>query len=210
MDDYYHSGVRTDVIPYVPACNRLLDVGGGFGKTAKALKDQGKARTIGVWDAVAPVNDPEIGVAVRDDLNDKNAIAAFFADHGDFDVILFLDVLEHLVDPWAVLEAFSKHVGPGGAIVASIPNVRHISVSGKLFFGDRWTYSDAGLLDRTHLRFFVKDTAIELMTLPGFTIKTVAMSPIGSRLYKLINALTFNQFRSFFSNQYIIVATKND
>lgn len=209
MDDYYHSGIRSDVMPYVPNCDRLLDVGGGFGRTAKAIKASGRAKTIGVWDAVAPLEDGEIEYAVRDDLNDTAAIAGFFAEHGAFDVILFLDVLEHLVDPWAVLAEFSKHVAPGGSIVASIPNIRHLSVSGKLLFADRWTYTDAGLLDRTHLRFFVRDTAIELMTLPGFTIRTVTMSPIGSRLYKVINTLTFNQFRSFFSNQYFIVATRD-
>jgi 2-polyprenyl-3-methyl-5-hydroxy-6-metoxy-1,4-benzoquinol methylase len=209
MDDYYHSGVRIDVMPFVPAGERLLDVGGGFGGTAKALKREGKVKAIGVWDAVAPESDPQIDVAVRADLNDVDAVAAFFAEHGSFDVILFLDVLEHLVDPWTVLATFAKHVPPGGSIVSSIPNVRHISVSGKLLFGNRWTYTEAGLLDRTHLRFFVRDTAIEIMTLDGFTIRSVAMSPIGSRLYKLINAVTLNQFRSLFSNQYIIVATRN-
>lgn len=208
MDPQYHSLVRRDVIPFVPECERLLDVGGGFGGTAKALKQEGRARQIGVWDAVAPSDDPEIDFTATDDLNDESAIGEFFAKHGNVDVILFLDLLEHLVDPWSVLRNFSQYVRPGGAIVASIPNVRHIEVSGKLLFRNQWTYADAGILDRTHLRFFVRESAIDLMTLPGYSIELVTMSPIGSRLYKLINAVTFNTLRSFFSNQYFIVARR--
>ena len=208
MDMSYHSLVRRDVMPLVPEGKRLLDVGGGIGATAKALKADGRVDQVGVWDAVAPKDDPEIEFSSQADLNDQSAIDGFFAEHGPVDILMFLDLLEHLVDPWSVLEQFSKHVPVGGHIVASIPNVRHISVSGPLLFGNKWTYEDAGLLDRTHLRFFVRETAIDLMTLPGFKIQSVEMSPIGSRLYKLINLVTFGAFRSLFSNQYFIVATR--
>ncbi len=54
-------------------------------------------------------------------------------------------------------------------IVASLPNVRHYRVSGGLLFRGRWHLQDAGILDRTHLRFFVKDTMIELLTHSGLS-----------------------------------------
>lgn len=208
MDMSYHSLVRRDVMPLVPKGKRLLDVGGGVGATAKALKAEGRVEQVGVWDAVAPQDDPDLAFTSQADLNDETAIDRFFVEHGPVDTLMFLDVLEHLVDPWSVLEHFSRHVPVGGHIVASIPNVRHISVAGALLFRNKWTYTDAGLLDRTHLRFFVRETAIELMTLPGFKILSVEMSPIGSRLFKPINTLTFGAFRSLFSNQYFIVTRR--
>ncbi|ABX43174.1 glycosyltransferase [Lachnoclostridium phytofermentans] len=74
-------------------------------------------------------------------------------DENYFDYILFGDVLEHLVDPWQVLLNIKRYLKPDGKILASIPNVMHISIVKKLIHGN-WTYEDAGILDRTHMRFF--------------------------------------------------------
>ena len=69
------------------------------------------------------------------------------------DCLVFGDVLEHLVDPWAVLARLARLVCDGGQILACIPNVQHYSVIVSLLRG-KWDYQDEGLLDRTHLRFF--------------------------------------------------------
>jgi tRNA A58 N-methylase Trm61 len=87
--------------------------------------------------------------------------------------MLFLDVLEHLVDPWGAVEIFAAHLPPGGTIVASVPNIRHVSATKDLILHNRWTYADSGILDRTHLRFFVRQTAIELLDRPGLTVRRV-------------------------------------
>ena len=70
-----------------------------------------------------------------------------------FDFVLLLDVLEHLRDPLAVLERLRDRVAPGGRVIASIPNVTHGAVRLSLMSG-AFTYTETGLLDRTHLRFF--------------------------------------------------------
>jgi len=79
-----------------------------------------------------------------------------------YDSLLFLDVLEHMVDPHRVLAASHQLLRPGGTALVSIPNVAHWSLRLELFRG-RWRYRDNGLLDRTHLRFFTKLTALELV-----------------------------------------------
>lgn len=95
------------------------------------------------------------------------AVAAQFADvkQGDvesgplpfgdrrFDYILFPDVLEHLREPGGVLQTIRGSLKPGGRVLASIPNVMHYTVVDALLHG-RFTYEAAGILDRTHLRFF--------------------------------------------------------
>ena len=70
--------------------------------------------------------------------------------------VLALDVLEHLVDPAAVLRALrtvALETNPQLPVIVSIPNVTHVDIASKLLMG-RWDVTDTGLLDDTHLRFF--------------------------------------------------------
>src|SRR3954454_23807229 len=136
----------------VPPGSRVLDIGGGGGTASRALVERGCR----VW---AIEIDPE---AARDahrccedvvvgDVEQMDLRAAF--DDGVFDVILLLDVLEHLKDPAATLRRASARLAPGGRVVTSIPNVTHAAVRLQLLAG-RFPRTDIGLLDRTHLQFF--------------------------------------------------------
>ncbi len=86
--------------------------------------------------------------------------------------LLFTDVLEHLVDPHAVLRAWKTHLCDDGLIVVSLPNVGYWSVA-RDWINGRWDYQSAGVLDRTHLRFFTRETAIELITRAGVEVTRV-------------------------------------
>jgi len=89
-----------------------------------------------------------------------------------FDCILFLDVLEHLIDPWKTLKKLRDYLKNDGIVVASIPNIRHHSIITSLVLG-RWEYQDAGILDRTHLRFFTFPEMKKLMEEAGLKISEV-------------------------------------
>ena len=84
---------------------------------------------------------------------DDAALDAFLEGRPVPDVLVFGDVLEHLRDPLAVLRRLVDRLAPGGTVAACIPNIGHWSVIASLMAGE-WTYTDSGLLDRTHLRFF--------------------------------------------------------
>ncbi|NBS01797.1 MAG: methyltransferase domain-containing protein [Rhizobiales bacterium] len=86
------------------------------------------------------------------------------------DAILCLDVLEHLVDPWTVVKRLSPLLAEDGRLIISIPNIRNWKFIRKLLMNGDFHYRDAGLLDRTHLRFFVRDTAIELAEAGGLKV----------------------------------------
>jgi 2-polyprenyl-3-methyl-5-hydroxy-6-metoxy-1,4-benzoquinol methylase len=86
-----------------------------------------------------------------------------------FDVVLAADVLEHLKDPLAVLRAVKKVLKPDGYLLASIPNVAHGSVRLALLSG-RFPYSETGLLDHTHLRFYSRETMEKLFEGAGYAI----------------------------------------
>lgn len=84
-----------------------------------------------------------------------------------FDVILAGDVLEHCKEPDLVLLQLRRLLAPGGYVVISLPNIAHGDVRLALLSG-RFDYSDNGLLDRTHLRFFTRRTIEELLERNGF------------------------------------------
>jgi hypothetical protein len=80
------------------------------------------------------------------------------------------DVLEHLVDPEAVLGHLVRYLAHDGAVIASIPNVRHESVALPLLVDGLWSYADAGILDRTHLRFFTLPSMVSLLAEAGLML----------------------------------------
>jgi O-antigen biosynthesis protein len=90
----------------------------------------------------------------------------------EFDVAVFGDVLEHLRNPWKVLEETRKLLKPNGYVVASIPNIAHGAVRLSLLKGN-FNYTNVGLLDDTHLRFFTRETVEELFLKSGYEIDFV-------------------------------------
>ena len=83
---------------------------------------------------------------------------------------VFGDCLEHLKDPWQVVRWVHSHQPDGGVICACIPNSQHWSLQCRLSTGS-WIYEDSGLLDRTHIRFFVAQTIASLFEDNGYRLK---------------------------------------
>ncbi len=86
---------------------------------------------------------------------------------------MFGDVLEHLRDPWQVSRSVRAMLGSEGCVLACIPNAQHWSVELRLNRGELRS-AEAGLLDRTHLRWFTRKTIIELFEGAGLRIEACA------------------------------------
>lgn len=95
-----------------------------------------------------------------------------------FDMVVCNDVIEHMDDHDAFLEAIKKKMRPGGWIVGSVPNVRHITALFKLLVTKDWKYSESGILDRTHLRFFTQKSLRRTLQEHGYSIE--ALGGVGS------------------------------
>lgn len=93
----------------------------------------------------------------------------FFIEHQHRDCWVFGDTLEHFRDPWKILRKVRAVIPAQGCVVACIPNAQHWSVQVKLGVGD-FRYQDSGLLDRTHLRWFTRQTIMELFAETGFDV----------------------------------------
>lgn len=122
-----------------------------------------------------------------------------------YDVLIAADVLEHLVDPWAVLALATTRVRPGGQVVVSLPNVRYHKVVWQLLFRGKFQYAPAGVLDRTHLRFFTRKSIVELCAMAG--LEDVEIVPANSGRAGLKRAL-FRLIGDFAHPQFYVSATR--
>ena len=168
-DPFYFGHVRPEVIALVPVtAQRVLDIGCGAGRLGEAIKQRQKATVSGIeLDAAA-------AAAARLRLDHVWAGDVEQLDvtilPGSFDAIVCADVLEHLREPERLLKQAREWLSPDGYFIASIPNVRHHSVIRSLLQGN-WTYESAGLLDRTHLRFFTRREIEKLFHRAGFAVE---------------------------------------
>jgi 2-polyprenyl-3-methyl-5-hydroxy-6-metoxy-1,4-benzoquinol methylase len=163
-------GGRLELVERVPAGAAVLDVGCWSGSVGSHLVDRRSATVDGVEpnpQAAAMASGTYRRVYVEPV---EEALSELLETRrGHYDAILFLDVLEHLVDPGAVLSAAKALLTSGGHALVSLPNVGHWSVRKELLLG-RWEYTDTGLLDRSHLRFFTLSTAARLLEDRGWEI----------------------------------------
>jgi 2-polyprenyl-3-methyl-5-hydroxy-6-metoxy-1,4-benzoquinol methylase len=209
-EEAYFGHAREEIAPLLPkVCERVLEIGCGAGATLAWLKEKKFAtRTVGVEIAegaavVAKRNADEVHCIDFEHAKLPNPTEKF-------DLILCLDVLEHMVEPWqAVDRLVSHHLEEHGTVIISLPNVQHYSVVLPLLFRGKWDYQQAGLLDRTHLRFFTRETAIKLLSHPQLQPANLLGSDIEWQTRKgLFNRLTFGIFRSLLTYQYILSACK--
>ncbi|MBE7459350.1 MAG: class I SAM-dependent methyltransferase [Zoogloeaceae bacterium] len=89
---------------------------------------------------------------------------------GNYDLIMLADVLEHLVDPWAVLRLLHDKTNSECKMLLSVPNVRHYKVTLPLLFRGEFRYTDAGIMDRTHLHFFTRGSIEETLKECGWSV----------------------------------------
>lgn len=206
--DFYHANVRHDAMPLIPAeCGRVLDVGGGVGATGSYLKAQGRATNVIVADLVDGMPAPGVERIVTGDLNDAEVLRGL-SKHGPFDTIFCLDLLEHLYDPWAAISELQEMLAPDGCIVASIPNVNYVGLLAPLVLKGRFDYQETGILDRTHIRWFTKDSAFALMSRGRLRVEECfARVPDGK--VKTLDRLTCGAFKRFFALQHVIRARRH-
>lgn len=204
----YRDQVRHDVLHLVAPGARLLDLGGGHGRTATELKRRGICQFAALIDLAAPDAGEGLDAVLRGDLNAPGLVERFAAEHGPFDTVLCLDSLEHLIEPERVLAEAFAGLKPGGHLVASIPNVRHCSVLFPLLFKGRWDYAETGVLDRTHLRFFTRHSARALIEGAGFRVERIEPSATATRWQRLANTMTLGLLRDLFTMQYFFVARR--
>jgi methionine biosynthesis protein MetW len=164
------------MIDAVPAGARVLDVGCATGYLAAELAARGCAVAgVEADPAAARAAAAHAGPVVTGDVETEDCRRAL-TELAPFDAVVSGDVLEHLRDPWGALRFLATLLHPGGRAVLSVPNIGHWTARRALLRG-RFPYAPHGLFDRTHLRFFTRASARELVAAAGLEIVGERFAP---------------------------------
>jgi 2-polyprenyl-3-methyl-5-hydroxy-6-metoxy-1,4-benzoquinol methylase len=187
---HYPDFANPELLEKIPlSAKTILDVGCAEGALgADYLRRNPNCRVLGIEldEASAAHARQRLSEVFRGDV-EKNPMP--FSVPEGIDCIIYGDVLEHLVDPWAVLAEHVKHLSPEGTILVCMPNVEHWSFVARLLTGT-FDYEEQGLLDRTHLRWFTPRMMAKALTEAGLQLSDLAPRPIATdRAEKFVTAL---------------------
>jgi len=189
---------------------KILEVGCSTGYFGEALKNAGHV----VWGIEMTPDAAELAKKVLDFVyvgTIEAFLASEFAHQNKFDYIVFGDVLEHLPYPSEILKQCKSILPPNGGIIASIPNVAHLAVRVMLLEG-RWEYSELGIMDNTHLRFFDKKSIINMFNESSYSVQSLGCVRIGveqtgvrvnQELYESASKLVHDDAKDIF--QYVVL-----
>jgi 2-polyprenyl-3-methyl-5-hydroxy-6-metoxy-1,4-benzoquinol methylase len=180
---------RTIIGRWVPQGARVLEVGPGDGVVGSWLTANKGCQVIGVEyvpeaASAAAATFAHMIVGSIEDESVRSQIREF----APYDVVIFADVLEHLVDPWGVLRNLRPLLSPRGRVLLSVPNIAHWTARANLLLG-RFDYTDGYLMDRTHLRWFTWKSARALAQGSGYRIaeEAVVYKPRFARFWRTLN-----------------------
>jgi 2-polyprenyl-3-methyl-5-hydroxy-6-metoxy-1,4-benzoquinol methylase len=186
--DRYFQQDRIEMLGYIPEkASRILDVGCGEGSFGAIMRGTHNAEVWGIE------IDEQVAEAAKAKLDRVfiGDVAQAMKDLPEsyFDCIVFNDILEHLPDPYQLLEQTKSKLTSSGVIVCSVPNVRYYIVLYRFLIQKNWRYSDSGVMDKTHLRFFTFISLKAALQQVGYEILTIeGINPTsywGAHLLKL-------------------------
>jgi SAM-dependent methyltransferase len=162
----YYLGERTDLLEWHGRHHeRVLEVGCGAGGNAPWLRAHGAKNLVGV--EIHPESATQAR-AVFDRVESRPIEDALQSLTGPFDLIICADVLEHLVDPWDVLDRLGQVAAHDGELLVSMPNIRYLRALARIAVGAGFRPESEGIFDATHLHFFTKDNIAQLLVSGGW------------------------------------------
>jgi len=170
-DAEYYAKHRPEVVPFLPRePSRVLEIGCGEGRFRANLpltcEYRGVEPSAEAGRLAATVLDAVL-------VGTYGEVAAGLPAHY-FDLVICNDVIEHMPDHDAFLEAIKQKMAPGAYLAGSVPNVRFVSNLFQMLIAKEWHYEDFGVLDRTHLRFFTGRSWQRTLSEHGFVVETIA------------------------------------
>jgi O-antigen biosynthesis protein len=199
----YYDNPRPEIAALVPADARtIVDVGCGAGALGASLRQAMPGRKVIGIELVPTVAEEARKVLDQVIVGDATTLELPIAP-GSVDCIICADILEHVIDPTALLTRLKSLLTPSGCLITSIPNMRHYTVILRLIRRG-WAYDDMGHFDRTHLRFFSRQSMIALLASAGFTADTVQPRIVASQKMRLANSLMMGKLEEFLAMQYIL------
>jgi len=202
----YYSHARIEILPFVPeGIQDALEIGCSEGRFGEALQSARGCRVTGVepFPAAAAQAQTRLHRVFC-----STAESYLSSAEGQYDAVFFNDVLEHLMAPWAQLQACHRLLkSPGGVVIASLPNIRFLLALREIVIRRDFPCEEAGIFDRTHVKFFTRKSMIRLFEESGFTVgRCEGINGLTARRYTWANRLTFRKFEDLLYPQYVILA----
>lgn len=218
FDPSYYMNARPEIARLVSKdSKKILDIGSGMGALSLFLKDRQECEVFGVEinSLVGKIAEPNLNNMIIGDIENLD-----ISDLPKMDTIICGDVLEHLKNPWSVLIKLVELLNPHGEIIISIPNISNIYVIKQLLNG-YFNYENAGILDRTHLRFFSRNNISSLLptnmiineVIPiswGYSEDDEIMTEYFDRILRKYNMSNNLLKTDLLTHQYVIHAKKID
>ena len=163
----YYANARHDVLAMLPDRRfaRILEVGGGDFPTLLQIAQQNQAEAWGV--DIRPTDSPVPHFLLGSITNP--AVRAELPNDS-FDLILANDVIEHVEDTETFLLTLRELLSASGILALSVPNARQVRLAFHILFRGTFPRHDAGLFDRTHLRWFCRRDVTQLAAEAGLKL----------------------------------------
>lgn len=201
----YRQSFNEHVAKVIPSGSLCLDIGCWNGNLGKYLVQKKRCVVDGV-DAIPSILEEARSNGYEDTylMNLNTELFQTRTITKKYDVIIFADVLEHLVQPEKVLQFFLQFLKSDGCVVVSLPNVAFIVNRLRLLFGN-WEYRDFGTLDKTHLRFYTLQSSRNLLESTG--LKVVKFRPYNQ--FGILRYFDPPLLPGLFAYQILLVAKNN-
>jgi 2-polyprenyl-3-methyl-5-hydroxy-6-metoxy-1,4-benzoquinol methylase len=200
-NEAYFAGTRHDYVSELPrnVSGKILEVGCASGLTGARALSEGKCGCYcGIEICEMPAENAKN--RINEVLIGNVETLELPWDPGTFDALILSEVIEHLVDPWTTLRKLRPLLKSGSLVFASSPNISHYRVISMLV-GGKWTLTDFGPMDRTHLRWFTPDAYRKLFESCNYDVDGVREhQPLGKKA-RVIDLLTFGRFKYLFIEQ---------
>jgi 2-polyprenyl-3-methyl-5-hydroxy-6-metoxy-1,4-benzoquinol methylase len=170
LSTYFHNSrpEMRGLLPQLPSYGRTLEIGCAAGLFSSALHAQER------WGI-----EPRKEYAKEAEARGLRVLNGLYEDQerylpdSYFDLVIANDVIEHMQDHESFLRAIRHKIAPTGFLVLSVPNIRSLATLLRLILGKDWKYTDDGVLDRTHLRFFTEKSLHRSLSDSGYLVESL-------------------------------------
>jgi 2-polyprenyl-3-methyl-5-hydroxy-6-metoxy-1,4-benzoquinol methylase len=219
--DKYDDKPRMDLMDLIPeSCDHILEIGCGTGATGLVIKGKNPDLIyvgLEIDPQAARIAKTRLDKVLTVDI-EKTPPGELNFEKESFDLIIAADVLEHLYDPWRVMDFLRSFLKMKGKAVLSFPNTQNINLIANLVQG-HWTYEKYGLLDATHIRFFTWNEIAKLLQGTGYGILKVVsqlQAALDGQPYPLeiaisnlvLKNVSREEAERLFTFQYLVLAEK--